>query len=186
MDDKAIIALYFQRDEAAIVESGRVYGAYCQKLAQNILQSPEDAEECVNDTWLRAWNAIPPQRPAALRQFFAKITRNLAFDRYKAVTAEKRGGGELPLVLEELTECIPDGESAESELLAKELRETVSRFVAALPVRERRMFVRRYYFVEPVQKIAARYGVRPGTVSVTLNRVRKKLRAYLMEEGFVS
>ena len=185
MGDAEIIALYWNRDETAIRESQRAYGAYCGALAYRILASREDAEECVSDTWLRAWNAIPPHKPARLRQFFGKITRNLAFNRSREAAAEKRGGGILPLVLDELAEVVPDGGSAEDRVLASELGGAVNRFLLTLPRRDRGIFVRRYYFVEEIGAIARRYAMRPGSVSVVLTRVRQKLRQYLEQEGYL-
>lgn len=113
MDDETIVELYWKRDASAISATDETYGAYCRALAFRILGSREDAEECANDTWVRLWNAIPPQRPRSLRMFAAKIARNLAFHRCEARTAAKRGGGELPLVLDELAECLPDAQSVE-------------------------------------------------------------------------
>ena len=184
MGDEEILELYLRRDEAAIAQTLLAHGPYCRRLAENILHSPEDAEECVSDACLRAWNAIPPERPARLRYYLAKITRNLALHRFRAAQAEKRGGGELPLVLEELADCVPGGESPEAEVLARELGAVLSSFTAALPPRERYIFLRRYYSAEPVADIAARCGLSPGNVSVILTRLRKKLRARLSKEGF--
>ena len=185
MEDQAIIALYWSRDPRAIDHSSRKYGAYLFTVAQRILQSREDSEECVNDTWLRAWNGMPPQRPDILRMFFAKITRNLAFDRYKAAGALKRGGGTCAVALEELGECIDHETDLEDQILAEALKETVGRFVAALPPREADVFTRRYFFVEAVQDIARAYGLRPNHVSTMLRRTREKLRRYLQEEGWM-
>ena len=131
--DEELIALFWQRDGNAIDERSRAYGAYCYTIANGILQNPEDAEECVNDTWLRAWNTIPPKRPQRLRIFLAKITRNLAFDRFKRRYAQKRGGGEICLALEELEECIDSGSVLESEVMAKELEQNINSFIYGLP-----------------------------------------------------
>ncbi len=183
MEDGQIIELYWQRDADAIAETAAKYGAYCFKVADGILHCAEDSEECVADTWLRAWNAIPPQRPGALRMFLAKITRGLAFDRFRAGNAEKRGGGELPLVLDELAECLPGVEDVEAVCEERELGQCIRRFVRELPERDGNVFVRRYFFAEPIAAIAKRYGLRESHVSVILNRTRKKLRAYLVMEG---
>ena len=185
MTDNQIIALYWQRSETAISETADKYGAYCRTVADHILHSREDSEECVNDTWLRAWNAIPPQRPARLRMFLAKITRNLAFDKYKAQTAGKRGGGEAELILDELGECVSSDSDTESRFLARELEETVNRFVHTLPERDCDLFVRRYFFAEPIDAIAKRYGLSPNHVMVILSRTRQKLKAYLKKEGYL-
>ena len=181
MEDREIIELYWRHSEQAIAESDAKYGAYCRKIAENILNNAEDAAECVNDTWLRAWNAIPPERPGNLKMFFAKITRNLAFDRYRKSAAQKRGGGELEVILDELSACVPDAQAA---VEARELRESINRFVAALPRREGDLLIRRYFFAEGLEDIAARYGMTANAVSVSLSRTRKKLAAYLKKEGF--
>lgn len=182
MTDDEIIALYQRRDESAIQATSDSYGPYCHSIADRILGSQEDAEECVNDTWLRAWNTIPPQRPNCLRMFLAKITRNLAFDAFKRGRAGKRGGGELLLALDELEECVSDGSDVESAVITEELRRGVDRFLRELPRRERDVFLRRYFFVESTGEIAERYGLRPDHVLVILSRTRKKLRSYLEKE----
>lgn len=184
MTDEQIVNLYLQKDEAALRESERAYGAYCRALAERFV-SAEDAGECVNDAYLRAWNAIPPERPAHLRAFLARLTRNAALDRYRAHSAEKRGGGEADAVLEELSEVVGAGETAESAVTAKELGEAVNRFVRSLPRRESDIFVRRCFFADTAAEIAARYGMTEGNVKVTLSRTRKKLRIYLESEGYL-
>lgn len=184
MEDQQIIDLYWQRDPNAIGESQQKYGAYCYTISHNILHSREDAEECVNDTWLRAWNSMPPHRPARLALFFAKIVRNLSFNRAESLNAQKRGGGELPLVLDELAECIAAPSDVESEYEARELERSLNRFLRTLPPRECSLFLRRYFFTESTAQIAARYGLRENHVAVLLSRTRKKLRAFLSEEGF--
>ena len=187
MSDEELLALFRKRDEAAIAETKRTYGGYCMKIAGNILNNSEDAEECVSDALFRLWNAVPPGEPACLRQYLGAITRRLACSRWKAAAAEKRGGGVLPLVLDELGECAAGtAEDPEAKLMLRELGEAVSRFAAALPERERKLLIRRYYYVESVGDIAERYGLRPGNVSVILSRVRRKLRDYLKKEGYLS
>lgn len=185
MEDSRIIELYWQKKSSAVTESAEKYGAYCFTIAENILHSAEDSEECVNDTWLRAWNAMPPQRPRVLRMFLAKITRNLAFDRFNARKAEKRGGGEAALVLDELSECLAGGVDTESAYEGRELGRCIQRFVLALPERDGNVFVRRYFFTEPVVVIAERYGLTANNVMVILSRTRKKLRLELMKEGYL-
>ena len=185
MEDQQIIELYWARSEQAIRESETKYGAFCLSIARNILSQEQDAEECVNDTWLRAWNAMPPQRPSVLRMFFAKITRNLSFDRVRSRTAQKRGGGELPLVLEELSQCIVRESPLEDALLAQELDRSVRAFLRTLPDRECDVFLRRYFFTEPLADIAAGYGLSRNHVSVLLRRTRTKLRDHLQKEGFL-
>ena len=184
LNDNDIIALYFARDEQAIAETAARYGPYCYKVASNILHAHEDSEECVNDTWMNAWNAMPPKRPDVLRLFLAKITRSLAINRWKFQNAKKRGGGETPLVLEELEECVPGTANPEKEFLASELGSTIDRFVRNLPERDANVFVRRYFFTDSVGEIAAKYGLSEGNVSVILHRTRGKLAAHLAEEGY--
>ena len=184
MEDHQIIELYWQKNADAISETADKYGSYCFAIAENILHNAEDSEECVNDTWLRAWNAIPPQKPGVLRMFLAKITRNLAFNRFNARNAEKRGSGEIALVLDELGECL-GGADAEAAYEAKELRQSIRRFVRTLPEREGNVLVRRYFFAEPVADIAKRYGLTENNVMVILSRTRKKLKAHLLKEGYL-
>lgn len=184
MEDARIIELYWQRDESAIRITDRTYGPYCYQVAYNILSDRQDSEECVSDTWLRAWNVIPPQRPTKLKLFLAKITRNLSLDCLKARLARKRGGGELPLILEELQECIASGGDTEEEFMARELSRDVNAFVRSLPEREGNLFIRRYFFCEPVEQAARRYGMTAGNASVILSRTRKKLKGFLQQKGY--
>lgn len=185
MEDNRIIELYWQKNTAAISETAGKYGAYCFTIAKNILHSIEDSEECVNDTWLHVWNVIPPQRPGVLRIFLAKITRNLAFDRFSARMAQKRGGGEVTLVLDELAECLAGGTDAAAVYEGRELRECIRSFVRTLPEREGNVFVRRYFFTESAAVIAGRYGLTENHVAVILSRTRKKLKRRLAEEGYL-
>lgn len=185
MNDEEIIALYWERNELAIRETQVRYGYTCFRIAQNILKSREDCEECVNETWLRAWNGIPPAKPNNLKQFLITITRNLAFNTWRRQTAERRGGGEMEAVLDELEECVSASGNPEDQLLGQELRNTINSFLENLTVRERDIFLRRYYYVESVQEIGERYGIKDGNVSVILWRVRKKLRKHLEKEGFL-
>jgi RNA polymerase sigma-70 factor (ECF subfamily) len=184
MEDKDIVDLYWAREESAIRETEKKYGRYCHYVASRILQSDEDAEEVVNDTYLRAWNSIPPSRPTQLKAYLAKIASRLSLDRYDARSAEKRGGGELPLVLEELAECVPSGEG---EHLADEitLRDAVNRFLWSLPVESRRIFVRRYWYASSVAEIAREYGMKESAVGMLLLRTRAKLKHELNKEGIL-
>ena len=184
MNDSQIIELYWNKDPQAIAASVERYGAYCFTVANGILGDAQDSEECVNDTWLRAWNAIPPTRPTVLKVFLAKITRRLSFDRYKARKAQKRGGGETALVLEELAECIADESDVEGQVDMRELGGVINQFVASLPEREQELFVRRYFFSDPIKAIANRYDLNESTVHVTLSRIRKRLRSHLSKEGY--
>ena len=184
MEDSKIVELYWQKNENAIKETNSKYGAYCFSIANNILHNKEDSEECVNDTWLNAWNAMPPQKPTKLQMFLAKITRNLSFNRFNARSAEKRGGGEIVLVLDELAECLASESDVISEYEAKELGQCIRRFVRSLPERDGNVFVRRYFFTEPVAQIAKRYGLTENNVMVILSRTRTKLKNNLIKEGF--
>lgn len=184
MEEEQIIALFWNRNEQAITAAQDAFGSYCFSIAENILHSHEDAEECVSDTWLRAWQSIPPQRPARLRLFLGRITRNLAFDRYRARTAAKRGSGEMEAVLDELGECIASPEDVEQELDKRELQRCINDFLRGLPYRERQMFLRRYYYAEPVKDIAADFGLGSNHASVILKRTRARLLAHLKKEGY--
>ena len=184
MHDNAIIELYFARDERAITRTSEKYGTYCYSVAKNIVSVHEDAQECVNDTWLTAWNSIPPKRPDVLKYFLAKITRGKAIDRWKSLRAKKRGGDEVNLCLEELGECVHGGAEPEKEVLACELTACIDTFLATIPVRERQLFVRRYFFTESVEEIARTAGMSKNHVSVALHRTRGKLKDYLEKEGY--
>ena len=184
MDDIKIVQLYLDRDEQAIPETANKYGAYCTTIAKNILHNHAEAEECVNDTYLNTWNSIPPHRPQVLSAFLGKIVRNLAFNRYKHNTAEKRGGGEMSLILDELAEMVSSKEDVEQAYEYKELIGAINEFLGALSKEKRAMFVRRYWYADTLSDISARFGMSYFAVSMTLNRVRAKLRNYLMERGY--
>ncbi len=184
MEDEKILQLYFDRDEGAIGATAEKYGNYCTSIARNILSNREDAEECVNDTYLRAWNAIPPHRPGVLRTFLGKITRNLAFNRYKHNTTDKRGGGELPLVLEELAGCVSGKETVEEAFNRKALGEDINSFLGTLTEEKRRIFVCRYFYTDSIADIAQRFGMSYAGVAMTLNRLRTKLHTYLTKRGY--
>ena len=184
MEDAKIIQLYWDREEAAIPATSEKYGAYCAAIARNILNNEEDTEECVNDTYLNAWNAMPPERPAILSAFLGRITRNLSFNRYKLLHTKKRGGGEMPLVLSELGDCVSGKESVEQEIDRKELLAEINLFLAGLTKEKRQMFVRRYWYAESIGEIAKRFGVSEGSVTMTLKRVRKQLKEVLVEQGY--
>ena len=185
MEDSQIIDLYWARLEQAIQETDMKYGGYCRAIAHNILKSMEDSEECVSDTWLRAWNAMPPQRPSVLSAFLGRITRNLSLDRYKAARAEKRGGSSFPAALDELSECVPAPGRVEHALEERELAEAIDRFLRTLPERECSMFLRRYWYVDSMQSIPARYAIKENTAKSILFRTREKLRRYLAGEGII-
>ena len=184
MDDESIVQLYWYRNESAITESANKYGAYCTSIAHNILLNMADAEECVNDTWLHAWNAMPPHKPSILSTFLGKITRNLSFNLYKKLHREKRGGNNIEVALDELEECVSGNNDTEKQWEEKELRESINQFVLSLPIEKRRMFILRYWYVDSISEIAKHMGISENNVSVSLNRIRKKLRVYLIERGF--
>ncbi len=182
MDEQQIIDMYFSRDEHAISATQAKYGRYLQAIAMNILSSRPDAEECENDTYLRAWGSIPPHRPNVLRTFLGKITRRLALDRYDYLHAEKRLTG-ATLALEELGDCIPAGNGDPSDTMA--FRAAFNRFLAALPKRERVVFMRRYWFLSPVREIARDMGLGESHIKIMLHRTRAALKAHLEKEGIV-
>lgn len=184
MEDTEIVALYWARDEAALAESERKYGGYCRAIALGILESREDAAECVNDTWLRAWEAMPPRRPSRLDTFLGRLTRNLSLDRWRARRARKRGGGQVELALHELEECLPSGDRPERALEAKTLAESLDRFLEALPREKRVLFIQWYWYLRPVEELAALHGMGKNTAASTLFRLRAQLREHLEREGF--
>lgn len=184
MNDNAIVKLYLDRDERATKETDVKYGRYCTSIAMNILESREDAEECVNDTWLHAWNAIPPNKPSVLSTFLGKITRNLSFNRYKFNRREKRGGGEMALILDELSEVVSGKESVVDEVLKRELILAINEFINSLSEEKRTLFLRRYWYSESISDLAYISDKTENSVSVTLSRIRKALKAYLIERGY--
>ncbi len=184
MNDQQIVALYLQRDEQAISATSKKYGGYCTSIARNILGNNEDAEECVNDTYLHAWNSIPPHMPNVLATFLGKITRNLSFNRYKHNKADKRGGGELPIVLDELAECLMSDDNVEKSVEAKELTKAIDSFLSTLSKQKRDMFVCRYWYTDSISDIAKRFTMKESAVTMTLTRIRIKLHDYLTERGF--
>ena len=185
MEDEKIIELYWQRDERAIGATAGKYGPYCTAIARAILQSPRDEEECVSDTWLAAWNAMPPHRPNILSAFLGRLTRNLAFNRYTRDRAEKRGGAETELVLDELAEVVSGTEDTHSEVERQELARELNVFLNALSAKKRAIFLQRYWYAHSVGDIAARWGMKETAVSMTLHRLRRDLRQHLTERGFV-
>lgn len=184
MEDGKIIGLFFARDEQALDETKKKYGSYCFTVANGILGCAEDAEEVVSDTWLKAWESIPPQKPVFLKLFLGKIARNLAFSRWRSRNAYKRGGGETALALEELGECIPGREAVDDRLNEEELAKTIRAFLDTLPEREQDIFLRRYFYAEPTAVTAGRYGMKNDNVLRILSRTRMKLKEYLMKEGY--
>ncbi len=186
MNDEKIILQLFARNEEGLLLADRQYGKLCRAIARNILKSDEDAEECVSDGYLTLWNTVPPERPRSLCAYLSRIVRNLAFNRYKAERREKRGGGELALILDELSEVIPGGESGEDALLQKELLQEIEDFLRGCTQRERSIFVRRYFYAEAFHDIGKAFGMKETAVRMSLSRTREKLRTYLQEKGYVT
>ena len=178
MRAEEIIELYWNRDERAIAESELHYGAYCRHIAMNILNCREDAEECVNDTWYRTWDNIPPQRPNALAAFFGRIVRNLSISRYRSNHAQKRFDG-ITELLSELDECIPARGSVAQEAEGRLLAETLDGWLASLPQEDRVLFVRRYWFGEAVNALAGEFGVTQNKMAQRMLRLRKGLKSIL-------
>ena len=185
MDDSEIIELYFQRSEEAVTQTASKYGKYCYQIAYHILSSREDSEESVNDTYLAAWNTMPPRRPTILSAFLGKLTRYISLDRWKKRSAQKRGGGQVALSLEELEECVSGGNNPEKEVDRKELLRYLNRFLDALPETQRKVFICRYWYLESIPEIAARFGFSESKVTAMLHRLREKLRARLQLEGLL-
>ena len=183
MEDEKIIDLYWNREQTAIIETEAKYGAYCHHIAWNILNNNQDSEECVNDTWLRAWNSMPTERPGILSAFLGAITRNLSLDCYRKKHAKKRGEGEVMYVFEELQDCfLNDGPEQQSE--ANALVEALNYFLSKMEKDNRMIFVRRYWYMDSVEGIAKRYGISESKVKSSLFRSRNKLRDFLQKEGF--
>ncbi len=182
MEDQAIVALYWARDQRAITESSAKYGAYCLSISRRILSDPRDAEESVNDTWVGAWLSMPPHKPQLLRAFLGKITRRISLNRLRGAGALSRGGGQVELALEELAECI-GGPSGEDALEQRELVRLIDAFLDALPDTEQRVFVCRYWYLDSIADIAARFGFSESKVKSMLHRTRIRLRRRLEEEG---
>lgn len=183
MDDKAIIDLYWSRSENAISETAAKYGGYCYTIAYNILSNREDSEESVNDTYLAAWNTMPPRRPSVLAAFLGKMTRYISLDHWKKRSRLKRGGGETELCLEELEGCISGTESIENEMIRKETLASVNKFLDTLPETERKVFLCRYWYLDPVADIAQRFGFTESKTASMLHRTRGKLQKHLTKEG---
>ena len=182
MEDRAIIDLYFARSEDAVGETARKYGAYCHRIAHNILQRREDAEECVNDTYLAAWNAMPPERPTCLRAFLGRITRNLSIARYRRDRAKKRFAG-IEALLSELDECLPGGADPAAALDEALLTAAIAYWLAGLDVDDRALFLRRYWYGDAVKALAEECGVGENRMAQRLRRLRASLRDALEKGG---
>lgn len=184
MNDHKIIELYFARDERAISETSEKYGGYLSTVANNILSNTEDTRECVNDTYLSAWNTIPPKRPERLSTFLGKICRNLAFNKYRYDRREKRGGGESALVLDELAECVSGRDDVEGAVERSELVREINTFLGLLSEKQRSIFVLRYWYFYSIEEISARQATSVTNVYTSLSRLRKKLHDHLTERGY--
>lgn len=185
MKDKEIIDLYWQRSERAITKSAEKYGRFCHSISYNILHNREDAEECVNDTWLGAWKSMPPHRPNRLSAYLGKITRNLSINRFKSYGAEKRGFGQAALVLGELEDCVPASDGVDEAVEEMVLVEALERFLSDAPKQKRNLFIRRYWYLTPVKEIARISGMSESKVTSLLFRMRRELKEYLEKEGII-
>lgn len=181
MEDSKIISLFWERSEDAITQTSQKYGKYCYTIAYNILANNEDSEECVNDTYLRAWDSIPPKKPTRLGAFLAKITRNLSLNLYEKKLAQKRGGGQVPLLLDELSQCVSSGFDISSSSF--EISVCINEFLKTLSSQNRRLFVKRYFYSLPISEIAKGEQMSENRVSVSLFRLREKLKNLLEKEG---
>ena len=184
MEDHQIVDLYWQRNESAIAETAAKYGNYLYGISNHILQNAEDAEECVNDTYNDAWQSMPPHRPSVLSTFLGKITRRISIDLWRKHSAEKRGGGVIPLALDELEECVSGTGDVEGEVERLELQKMLNDFLLALPRTERQVFMRRYWYMDSISGIAERFACSESRIKSMLYRTRNKLRAMLEKEGY--
>ena len=184
MKDAEIVALYWDRNEAAIQQTQQKYGAYLSKIAYNILSDFEDSKECVNDTYLKAWNSMPTHRPSVLSTYLGKIARQLSIDLFRKKNSARRYASEFAVSLEELGDSFTDGTTPEQALDAKKLDEAINRFLCTLPEDARNTFVGRYYFFDPLKDVAAYCGMSEAKTKSMLYRTRQSLKTYLVKEGF--
>ena len=185
MDDDMILNMYWVRCESAIDETAKKYGNYCAVIAKNILNNNEDSEECVNDTYLKTWESIPPQRPLLFRSFLGKITRNLALNKYKELRTQKRGGGEVALLFSELEDCIPSSSNVELECEAGIVIDAINKCLMSMNDENRTVFVRRYWYADSIGAIASRCQMSESKVKSMLFRTRNILKNHLENEGVV-
>jgi len=184
MNDTEIVRLFWERNEQAILETKKKYDAYCLTIARSVLQSRQDADEAAQDTWLAAWNSIPPQRPVLLKTYLGKLTRRIALKRYRRMHALKRGAGEMPLVLDELTDCLASSSTVEDEVDGSRLTEAINRFLEGLKAEERSVFICRYWYLDSIEAIGKCFGFSTSKVKALLRRLRLRLRSHLESEGF--
>ncbi len=183
MEDREIIEMFNTRSETALTIIADKYGAYCGTVARRVLADESDVDECLNDTYLAAWNSIPPHQPQCLRTYLGRLARNLSLHRYEVMQTKKRGGGDAEAVLSELEECLSSGQDIAREVELHELKATLEHFLDTLPADARWVFIRRCWYMEPIAEIAASLGLREGNVKVILHRTRKKLKTVLQKEG---
>ena len=183
VEDEKILDLYWQRSESAIKETAKKYESYCYTIAHNILQNKQDAEECLNDAFLKVWNAIPPGRPKFFRSFLGKVTRNLSLNKYKEKTVKKRGNGEADLIFSELEDCISTSNAVEREYEAGLVNQAINSFLQSIDKNNRIVFVRRYWYADSIHAIAERFTISESKVKSMLFRTRKLLKTYLENEG---
>lgn len=185
MEDKEIVRLYWERNELAIKETSAKYGRYCYTIAVNILLNKEDANESVNDTWLKTWDCIPPHFPETLATFVGKITRRISLNMWRSGTRKKRGGGQVNLALEELDECIATDQDVERTIEHKELLKLINTFLGKLPDTERDLFVCRYWFLASIKELSEKFAFSESKTKSMLFRTREKLKVYLEKEGYL-
>ncbi len=185
MEDHQIVELYWQRDQQAIEQTQHKYGSYLTKIAYHILYDLEDCGESVNDTYMAAWNAIPPHRPQSLCAFLSKLTRRIAIDLLRKKQSSKRGGGEYALSLEELSQCLPGGSDPEEAVNGRELACSIEAFLRQLPEKTRNVFIGRYFYMDSVKEVARYCGLTESNAKVLLHRTRLALGEYLKKEGYL-
>ena len=183
MEDLEIVKLYWEKSLDAISHTKLKYGSYCTKISLNILKNDEDAEECVNDTYLKAWNSMPPQRPDSLKAFLGRITRNLSLSRYRSMTAIKRGGTETELILSEIGDIVSGRDTVEGEIERKELMKQINSFLTLQDVEKRKLFVRRYWYMDSIEELSEKFNLRESRISSILFKMRKELKQQLLKEG---
>ena len=183
MDDRRIVELFLERSEEAILETDIKYGRYCHKIAFNVLGNDEDSEECVNDAYMRAWGSIPPNEPDSMASYIGRITRNLALDKLRQKQSDKRGNGEVPVVLDELAECVSGHDELERRQDSAEIAAAIDSFLDELNSVERGVFMRRYWMMEPIADVANRYDISVSQTTTMLFRLRNRLKKHFMKEG---
>ena len=182
LSDSEIISLFFDRNEKAIAAVSQKYGGYCNTVIRNILENHQDAEECLNDTWMKAWESIPPEKPRNLGGFLVRLAKNICLNRYALSHAKKRGSGEVSLVIDELSECIADKNDVEKTFEQKLITNTINEFLRSLPPEKRDIFVLRYWYCLPVAELARKMGISRSSAAVSLTRTRRSLTAYLKKK----